>query len=223
MDPAHWVARSSGPFDGCVPRRMACGRRRRGPHRIRRRPSGNPDSVFWAVDRARSPRRERNADSDRRRARRAFGSVRWLRRGTSIRLGEGSSLEVRTAERSYSAVLPPDSEECLMHEELSILGRDPVFDRVLGDVNVNHDLRQFPDAEAAAEACAQQILDWLREAIETGRWRRWRFPEARRRAGCSRSSRTAFEWERVHLFWVDERAVPQPTRRAILSSPKTPG
>ena len=51
---------------------------------------------------------------------------------TYVRLGEGSSLEVRTAERSYSAVLPPDSEESLMHEELSILGRDPVFDRVLG-------------------------------------------------------------------------------------------
>jgi len=51
---------------------------------------------------------------------------------TSVRLGEGSSLEVRTAERSYSAVLPSDSEECLMREELSILGRDPVFDRVLG-------------------------------------------------------------------------------------------
>jgi glucose-6-phosphate dehydrogenase assembly protein OpcA len=51
---------------------------------------------------------------------------------TSVRLGEGSSLEVRTAERSYSAVLPPDSEESLMHEELSILGKDPVFDRVLG-------------------------------------------------------------------------------------------
>jgi len=50
---------------------------------------------------------------------------------TSIRLGEGSSLEVRTADRSYSAVLPPDGEECLMHEELSILGRDPVFERVL--------------------------------------------------------------------------------------------
>ena len=43
-----------------------------------------------------------------------------------------ASLEVRTAERSYSAVLPPDSEESLMREELSILGRDPVFDQVLG-------------------------------------------------------------------------------------------
>lgn len=51
---------------------------------------------------------------------------------TSVRLGEGSSLEVRTAQRSYSAVLPPDSEQCLMREELSILSPDPVFDRVLG-------------------------------------------------------------------------------------------
>jgi glucose-6-phosphate dehydrogenase assembly protein OpcA len=51
---------------------------------------------------------------------------------TSVRLGEGSSLEVRTAERSYSAVLPPDSEECLMREELSILGKDPVLNGVLG-------------------------------------------------------------------------------------------
>ncbi len=51
---------------------------------------------------------------------------------TSVRLGEGSSLEVHTVERTYSAVLPSDSEECLMREELSILGKDPVFDRVLG-------------------------------------------------------------------------------------------
>ena len=50
----------------------------------------------------------------------------------SIRLGEGSSLEVHAGNRRYSALLPPDSEECLMREELSILGRDPVFERVLG-------------------------------------------------------------------------------------------
>ena len=49
----------------------------------------------------------------------------------SIRRTEPSSLEVRTAERSYSALLPPDSEGCLMREELSILGRDPAFERVL--------------------------------------------------------------------------------------------
>jgi len=50
----------------------------------------------------------------------------------SIRLAGTGSLEVRTGDRVYSALLPPDSEECLMREELSILGRDPVFDRVLG-------------------------------------------------------------------------------------------
>jgi glucose-6-phosphate dehydrogenase assembly protein OpcA len=49
----------------------------------------------------------------------------------SIRRTEPSSLEVRTGERSYSALLPPDSEDCLMREELSILGRDPAFERVL--------------------------------------------------------------------------------------------
>ena len=50
----------------------------------------------------------------------------------SIRLGEGSSLEVRNGERRYAAMLTPDAEECLMREELSILGRDPAFERVLG-------------------------------------------------------------------------------------------
>jgi len=50
----------------------------------------------------------------------------------SIQLGGTGSLEVSTGERVYSALLPPDSEECLMREELSILGRDPVFERVLG-------------------------------------------------------------------------------------------
>ena len=52
-------------------------------------------------------------------------------RDRSEKPGTGS-LEVRTGDRVYSALLPPDSEECLMREELSILGRDPVFERVLG-------------------------------------------------------------------------------------------
>ena len=50
----------------------------------------------------------------------------------SIKLGGKGTLEVNTGERVYSAMLPPDSEECLMREELSILERDPVFERVLG-------------------------------------------------------------------------------------------
>lgn len=71
------------------------------------------------------------------------------------------------------------------------------------------DLRQFADAEAAAEACAQQILDWLREALDN------RGLASLAISGGSSPrrmfeifSRTAFAWERVHLFWVDERAVP---------------
>jgi glucose-6-phosphate dehydrogenase assembly protein OpcA len=50
----------------------------------------------------------------------------------SIKLGGKGTLEVNTGERVYSAMMSPDSEECLMREELSILGRDPVFERVLG-------------------------------------------------------------------------------------------
>jgi hypothetical protein len=49
----------------------------------------------------------------------------------SIRRTQASSLEVRMGARTYSAQLPPDSEECLMREELSILGRDPAFEGVL--------------------------------------------------------------------------------------------
>jgi len=71
------------------------------------------------------------------------------------------------------------------------------------------DLRKFADAEGAATACAQQILDWLREALESGGLASLAI------SGGSSPRRmfeifagTRFEWERVHLFWVDERAVP---------------
>jgi len=71
------------------------------------------------------------------------------------------------------------------------------------------DLRQFADAETAAAACAQQIFDWLRKALENHE-----LASLAISGGSSPRSmfgifaRTAFEWERVHLFWVDERAVP---------------
>ncbi|MDP9170221.1 MAG: 6-phosphogluconolactonase [Acidobacteriota bacterium] len=77
------------------------------------------------------------------------------------------------------------------------------------EFDVSHDLRQFPDAEAAAAACAQQILDWLRDALDN------RGLASLAISGGSSPrrmyeifARTRFEWERVHLFWVDERAVP---------------
>jgi 6-phosphogluconolactonase len=71
------------------------------------------------------------------------------------------------------------------------------------------DVRQFPDADAAATACAQQILDWLREALDS----RGQASLAISGGSSPRKmfeifARTRFEWERVHLFWVDERAVP---------------
>ena len=71
------------------------------------------------------------------------------------------------------------------------------------------EVRQFADASAAAEACAGQILDWLREALD------YRGLASLAISGGSSPrrmfeifARTAFDWERVHLFWVDERAVP---------------
>jgi 6-phosphogluconolactonase len=80
---------------------------------------------------------------------------------------------------------------------------------VTEEFDASHDVRQFPDAEAAAEACAQQILDWLRDALAN------RALASLAISGGSSPRRmfeifshTAFEWERVHVFWVDERAVP---------------
>ena len=49
----------------------------------------------------------------------------------SIQLGEGS-VEVRAGGKSVHSRLPPVSDDALMHEELSMPGTDPVFDRVLG-------------------------------------------------------------------------------------------
>ncbi len=50
---------------------------------------------------------------------------------TSMRLAEASTLDVRTPGENYLAPLPAVTEEALMQEELSILGRDAVFERVL--------------------------------------------------------------------------------------------
>jgi glucose-6-phosphate dehydrogenase assembly protein OpcA len=46
-------------------------------------------------------------------------------------LKDENTLEIRTGETVYTSPLPGVSEEMLMGEELSILGGDPVFDRVL--------------------------------------------------------------------------------------------
>ena len=71
------------------------------------------------------------------------------------------------------------------------------------------DIHTFADAAAAAEACAGHILHLLHSAlvgnghatlaISGGSTPKLMF-EAMAKAG--------FDWKLVHLFWVDERAVP---------------
>jgi 6-phosphogluconolactonase len=68
---------------------------------------------------------------------------------------------------------------------------------------------RYPDLVAAAEACGQHILDLLKEAMA-----------ARQRATLAVSGGTSpkpmfelfakrgFPWDKVHIFWVDERCVP---------------
>jgi 6-phosphogluconolactonase len=67
----------------------------------------------------------------------------------------------------------------------------------------------FPDARAAAAACAQHILKLLEEAIAAN-------GKASLAISGGSSPRPMFEemansrlpWKNVHLFWVDERVVP---------------
>lgn len=67
------------------------------------------------------------------------------------------------------------------------------------------DLRRYPDAHAAAEHCAAQILKYLDES-----------PKSRIAVSGGSSpkpmfeifAKTSFDWNRVHLFWVDDRCVP---------------
>jgi len=71
------------------------------------------------------------------------------------------------------------------------------------------DVRQFAAGAAAAEACGEQILEWLRDAIENQGLAALAISGGSSpRRMFEKFARTAFEWKRVHLFWVDERAVP---------------
>ncbi|HLH42049.1 MAG TPA: 6-phosphogluconolactonase [Bryobacteraceae bacterium] len=64
-------------------------------------------------------------------------------------------------------------------------------------------LHRYPDAEAAAQACAAHVLDRLSSggnfAISGGSSPRRMFEIF---------GQARFDWSRVHLFWVDERVVP---------------
>lgn len=74
---------------------------------------------------------------------------------------------------------------------------------------MTHDVREYPDAAAAIDACAEQILDWLREAIEQkGQAALAISGGSSPRKMFGKFAGTPFDWARVHLFWVDERGVP---------------
>lgn len=71
------------------------------------------------------------------------------------------------------------------------------------------DVRQFADGAAAVEACGGQILEWLREAVEEKGLAALAISGGSSpRPMFERFARSHFDWKRVHLFWVDERAVP---------------
>jgi 6-phosphogluconolactonase len=70
-------------------------------------------------------------------------------------------------------------------------------------------LHRFSDAPAAAHACAGKILTKLRQAIEArGAASLAVSGGSSPRAMFEIFGRRAFPWQRVHLFWVDERVVP---------------
>ena len=53
-------------------------------------------------------------------------------REISIKLSGPGSLDVRAGERGCRSLLPPDTDDALMREELAILGADPVFEELVG-------------------------------------------------------------------------------------------
>ena len=74
---------------------------------------------------------------------------------------------------------------------------------------MTHDVRRFPDAAAAIDACGEQILGWLSEAIdEKGQAALAISGGTSPRRMFETFARTKFDWNSVHLFWVDERGVP---------------
>jgi 6-phosphogluconolactonase len=69
--------------------------------------------------------------------------------------------------------------------------------------------RRYPDALGAAEACALRVLELMEAAIaERGAASLAISGGSSPKPMFQSFARSSFPWERVHLFWVDERAVP---------------
>ena len=70
-------------------------------------------------------------------------------------------------------------------------------------------LERYPDGSQAATACGRQILEWLDGAIaEQGQATLAISGGSSPRPMFEMFARTRFDWDQVHLFWVDERGVP---------------
>jgi 6-phosphogluconolactonase len=69
--------------------------------------------------------------------------------------------------------------------------------------------KKLPDAQSAAEACAQHIIGRLEEAISGQDTASFAVS-----GGSSPKllfqilAKTRFPWDKIHIFWVDERCVP---------------
>src|SRR5579885_1786965 len=67
----------------------------------------------------------------------------------------------------------------------------------------------YPDAAAAAEACAHQIIALLEEVLSGQEFATFAISGGSTpRLLFQRLTRSDFRWDQVHLFWVDERSVP---------------
>jgi 6-phosphogluconolactonase len=149
--------------------------------------------------------------------------------GNSLRVrltGEGIAVElVREDDRMVVTVngasqctnLPKPTDYLLMREELGIVRHDPVFESALVSAErLAHPIRVMslqkviaPDAQWAADACAKHILGLVETALA-----------ARGRASLAISggstpklmfqtmAKMPFAWDRINLFFVDERCVP---------------
>ena len=67
----------------------------------------------------------------------------------------------------------------------------------------------YPDGAAAAEACGHHILALLEEALAGNEFATWAISGGSTpRTMFPLMAKTRFAWDRVHIFWVDERCVP---------------
>jgi len=70
-------------------------------------------------------------------------------------------------------------------------------------------LHIYPDANAAAEACAHRVTALLEDALSEKEFATFAMSGGSTpRLLFDKLALSKFRWDRVHLFWVDERCVP---------------